>query len=176
MSRTEGKLNPQITDAFVTKGGVRITRTVVTIPVVGAIEPVIEALDSRRGVVLASSYEYPGRYTRWDMGFVDPPLELLGYGRRFVVRALNERGSVLLPQLRRALLDTKGIASARAGDDLVEGFFAEPVGRVPEEERSRRPTLFTVLRAIVDLFAAPEEPHLGLYGAFGYDLVFQFES
>ena len=44
-----------------------------TFPSPSAIEPVIDALDERRGVLLASSYEYPGRYTRWDMGFVDPP-------------------------------------------------------------------------------------------------------
>jgi anthranilate synthase len=32
-----------------------------------------------------------------------------------------------------------------------------------------------VLRAIVALFRHREDPHLGLYGAFGYDLAFQFE-
>ena len=78
MSSDEGRINPQVTDSYVTNGGVRVTRTIVSIPVQGAIEPVIDALDARRGVVLASSYEYPGRYTRWDMGFVDPPLELRG--------------------------------------------------------------------------------------------------
>jgi anthranilate synthase len=32
-----------------------------------------------------------------------------------------------------------------------------------------------VLRALIELFRHPHEPHLGLYGAFGYDLAFQFE-
>ena len=49
----------------------------IAIPVKNAIEPVIDALDGHRGALLASSYEYPGRYTRWDMGFVDPPLVLV---------------------------------------------------------------------------------------------------
>jgi hypothetical protein len=31
------------------------------------------------------------------------------------------------------------------------------------------------LRALGELFASPDDQHLGLYGAFGYDLVFQFE-
>jgi anthranilate synthase len=31
------------------------------------------------------------------------------------------------------------------------------------------------VRALVDLFYSAEEGHLGLYGAFGYDLAFQFE-
>ena len=47
--------------------------------------------------------------------------------------------------------------------------------RFPEEERSRQPSVFSVLRALVELFASPEDEHLGLYGAFGYDLAFQFE-
>ena len=32
-----------------------------------------------------------------------------------------------------------------------------------------------MLRAIVDLFRAEEDAHLGFYGAFGYELAFQFE-
>jgi anthranilate synthase len=35
--------------------------------------------------------------------------------------------------------------------------------------------VFSVLRALVDLFAHRDEAQLGLYGAFGYDLAFQFE-
>ena len=50
----------------------------------------------------------------------------------------------------------------------------EPSGTFTEEERSRRPTVFTALREIMALFAGPD-PHLGLFGAFGYDLAFQFE-
>ena len=34
--------------------------------------------------------------------------------------------------------------------------------------------MFTALREITAAFAC-EDPHLGLYGAFGYDLAFQFE-
>ena len=47
--------------------------------------------------------------------------------------------------------------------------------RFSEEQRSRQPSVFSVLRALVDLFGSAEDQHLGLYGAFGYDLVFQFE-
>lgn len=55
------------------------------------VEDLVEALDSRRGVLLTSSYEFPGRYARWTLGFSDPPLELSGTGRDFRVRALNDR-------------------------------------------------------------------------------------
>ena len=37
------------------------------------------------------------------------------------------------------------------------------------------PSVFTVLRAITALFRTDEDPNLGLYGAFGYDLAFQFD-
>lgn len=55
-------------DSYLTGGGIRVHRTVEPILIANAIEPIVDALDARRGVLLASSYEYPGRYTRWDMG------------------------------------------------------------------------------------------------------------
>src|SRR5690606_31105532 len=61
------------------------------------------------------------------------------------------------------------------GDRLVALDVAEPGRVLAEEERSRVPTVFTVLRALVDLFRSPEDSNLGLYGAFGYDLAFQFD-
>lgn len=161
---------------YVTGGGVRIHRTVENIPVPGAVEPLIDALDARRGVLLASSYEYPGRYTRWDIGFVDPPLELSARARDFVVRALNERGTVLLAAIEGALSACDAVLSCELGGDRVEGTVREPGGRVPEEQRSRQPTVFSVIRALIDLFASEEDEHLGLYGAFGYDLALQFEQ
>src|SRR5215470_15268411 len=90
-------------DRYTTRGGVVVHRTVDDIPVDGAIEPVIDRLDAHRGVLLASSYEYPGRYTRWDIGFVDPPLALVARGREFRLSALNARGRVLLPPIARVL-------------------------------------------------------------------------
>ena len=50
----------------------------------------------------------------------------------------------------------------------------EPSGLVAEEDQSRGPTVFTALREVIAAFAG-DDPHLGLYGAFGYDLAFQFE-
>jgi anthranilate synthase len=56
----------------------------------------------------------------------------------------------------------------------VEVIIPEPDGLVAEEDRSRRPTVFSALREVIAAFAG-DDPHLGLYGAFGYDLAFQFE-
>lgn len=162
--------------SYVTTGGVRVERTTESVPVEGAVEPIVDALDARRGVLLTSSYEYPGRYTRWDLGFVDPPLAIAASERSFAIEALNERGVVLLPALADAVARLDAVAGTeRDGDSVVRGEVAPPTRRFREEERSRQPSVFSVLRGIVDLFASPEEGHLGLYGAFAYDLVFQFE-
>ncbi len=162
------------TDRYVTRGGVAVRRTIEDVPVADAVEPVCSALDRHRGALLASSYEYPGRYTRWDLGFVDPPVALTAWGRRFRVEALNARGRVLLPAIARASA-IPHVARLEAVDDGLEGEVGVPTGRFAEEDRSRQPSVFSVLRALVELFFHPGEPHLGLYGAFGYDLAFQFE-
>jgi anthranilate synthase len=164
-----------MSDRYTTRGGLRVERTIHEIPVDGAIEPVLDALDARRGVLLASSYEYPGRYTRWDLGFVDPPLALVARERTFRVEALNARGRVLLPAIAAALAPRGAVAALAREEDALAGSVRAPAGPFAEEERSRQPSVFSVLRALIDLFASPEDPHLGLYGAFGYDLAFQFE-
>jgi len=164
-----------VTDRYLTRGGVAVRRTIEDVPVRNAIEPIVSALDERRGALLASSYEYPGRYTRWDLGFVDPPVALTARGRRFRAEALNPRGRVLLPALARVLSTLDAVATLETRDDGLDGEVRVAAGRFPEEERSRQPSVFSLLRALVDLFFHEGEPHLGLYGAFGYDLAFQFE-
>src|SRR4029453_13934775 len=164
-----------IATTYETAGGIRVHRTVEEIPVENATEPVVQALDTHRGVLLASSYEYPGRYTRWDMGFVDPPLALTARNRDFRVEALNARGRVLLAPVASALRSLDAVERVSAADDSLEGAIGAPAGRFVEEDRSRQPSVFSLLRALGALFRHPDEPHLGLYGAFGYDLAFQFE-
>ena len=45
----------------------------------------------------------------------------------------------------------------------------------PEEERSKQPSAFSILRALLDEFRHPLASRLALVGAFGYDLLFQFD-
>ena len=145
------------------------------------IEDLVDRLDESRGVLLSSSYEYPGRYTRWDMGFADPPLVITSRAQDIWVDALNERGTVLLEPVHETLATlgtAAGIVDLRHEPGHAHGAVACRVERADrrfeEEERSRQPSTFTVVRALVDLFSC-DDPHLGLYGAFGYDLAFQFE-
>ncbi|MDX1512825.1 MAG: anthranilate synthase component I [Gammaproteobacteria bacterium] len=160
---------------YETAGGIRVSREEMPQRYAGGADPIAGALDTRRGVLLTSSFEYPGRYTRWDIGFVDPMIEFIACGRRFSLHALNERGGVLLPAMTRALETCDAVASLESGDGIVRGSVRESTEAFPEELRSKQPTVFSVLRAIIDLFRADEDAHLGFYGAFGYELAFQFE-
>ncbi len=159
----------------VTRGGIRVSCDVEAVDGGESLEKLTAALDARRGVLLASSYEYPGRYTRWDMGFVDPPLVVTARGREARVEALNARGRVLLPPIARAFESLPAVEALGEAPDALRVTTREPVGRFPEEERSKQPSVFSLLRSLVDLFYSDADPHLGLYGAFGYDLAFQFE-
>ena len=59
---------------YVTAGGVGVTRQSFTVEDAhGATEALVDALDDRRGVLMHSSYEFPGRYARWTVGFSDRP-------------------------------------------------------------------------------------------------------
>ncbi len=158
-----------------TQGGIDIRRSIESIPLQDAIEPIIDGLNSQRGVLLASSYEYPGRYTRWDIGFVNPPLSLSCRQRKFRLSALNERGQILLPGLARAFEALPVLASSERNESHISGTVREVESRFAEEQRSKQPSIFSLLRALIELFASDEDANLGLYGAFGYDLAFQFE-
>jgi anthranilate synthase len=158
-----------------TNGGVQVRRQSREVAVDAAVEHIVEELDDHCGVLLTSRYEYPGRYTHWDLGFVNPPLQLVSRERTVWLRALNVRGRVLLPAIERAIAGLDAVEDM-ASDEVGLTALIQPVSeRFPEEQRSRQPSVFSVLRAIVSLFYGCEDSHHGLYGAFGYDLAFQFE-
>jgi anthranilate synthase len=162
-------------ERFVTAGGITITRERQPTPYHDAIDGYIDGLDSRRGAVFSSNYEYPGRYTRWDTAIIDPPLVISARGREMRIEALSGRGEVLLPTLGRALERLAEIRIEETGRKLIRLEVKKP-GRVfTEEERSRGPSVFSLLRAITALFQTGDDSNLGLYGAFGYDLAFQFD-
>ncbi|PHK93232.1 anthranilate synthase component I [Pseudoroseomonas rhizosphaerae] len=163
------------TPSYRTQGGVIIHRHSEATEAEGAREALARRLDRQRGVLLSSSFEFPGRYTRWDLGFADPPLMVTARGRSVRIVALNGRGGVLLPAIAAALRPMPELAAFTESADEIALCVRAPEAALPEEERSRLPSVFSVLRALRDLFASAEDPHLGLYGAFGYDLVFQFE-
>ena len=160
---------------YLTVGGIAITRTARLEPQSDAIAALASKLDERLGVLLTSSFEYPGRYTRRDIGFCNPALSFTGRQRGFEVRACNERGAVLVPAIASALRACDAVESLEENAGAATGTVRVSDEWFPEELRGRQPTLFSVVRALIDLFRSPEDIHIGLYGAFGYELAFQFD-
>jgi anthranilate synthase len=104
-------------------------------------------------------------------------LVLESSGRKFSVKALNTRGQVLLKAVLQTVQALPALepASFKHSDTELSATVKQVEGRFPEEERSQQHSIFSVVRSIVSLFKSDVDPQLGLYGAFGYDLTFQFE-
>ncbi|WP_377274787.1 anthranilate synthase [Rhizobium sp. R86522] len=163
-------------EAYQTRGGVTVTRRRRPTPYGDAISTYVDKLDERRGAVFSSNYEYPGRYTRWDTAIVDPPLGISSFGRKVWIEAYNGRGEALLAMIAAALASVDDLALGARTATRLDLDVKLPSRVFTEEERSKMPTVFTVLRAITALFYSEEDAAIGLFGAFGYDLAFQFDA
>lgn len=161
---------------YVTAGGITVSRQSTPADYATAIDTTLDRVNISRGAVLSSNYEYPGRYTQWDMAIVDPPLGIEANGRDVILTAYNARGKVLMGAILPALKAEPLIADVVEHGEHVTLHVPKADRIVTEEERSRAPTVFTVVRTIMDLFKADEDDKIGLYGAFGYDLAFQFDD
>lgn len=161
---------------YATKSGVSVVRSQddAASYTVG-LQHVLNDLDRYRGFYLASGYEYPGRYSRWDIASVCPPVEIVAWQRNVEFRPLNPRGKVLCEVFAAILANHPHWERFSGGPDGISGLLLPLPPRFPEEERSKQPSLFSVLRALVEEFRHPEDDKLGLVGAFGYDLLFQFD-
>ena len=105
------------------------------------------------------------------------------------MRALNDRGKVLCQIISSEIAKDSDLFEIRTNsEDEVSGTIRATDAYFPEEERSKQPSemtkiklphnilgIFSLVRAIKGIFSSPEATQLGLYGAFGYDLAFQFE-
>ena len=130
---------------------------------------------SQRGIYLSSGYEYPGRYSRWDIVSVRPPLELIGFQREVTFRPLNDRGAAINRMLATVLRDHPHWDDFAEENGALHGTLKPMPKLFPEEERSKQPSVFSVLRALTREFRNENDDKLAFAGAFGYDLLFQFE-
>jgi anthranilate synthase len=164
------------THAYQTRGGITIHRASVAVDYADATDELIRTLDQQPGVLLSSSSDIPGRYTRWDMGFSAPPLRVCSSARNMDLTALNQRGMVLLSLMMANFAARDELVDLQRDNEHLRFTVAPALPVVLEEERTRQRSVFTVLRLLLDQFFSEEDPYLGLYGAFGYELAFQFES
>ncbi len=160
---------------YTTQHGIEVTRTLSKAPFRKGLAHLLRELDTHRGFYLSSGYEYPGRYSRWDIASVRPALEILAFGRDMQFRPLNVRGEILNRMLLAALADHPHWESFDFRGGALHGRLRPLPELFPEEERSKQPSAFSILRALIEEFHNEKDSRLALVGAFGYDLLFQFD-
>lgn len=161
---------------YQTGSGLTVFRASVRADYEDAADAIQSALDCRRGALFSSGFEFPGRYTRWDIGFTNPPLVIEARGRQLAIEALNARGRLLLAMLQAPVAACEAVTAIETAADILQVRLAPPRPILFEEDRSRQFTVFSVLRDLIAFFRSDEDDCLGLYGAFGYELAFQFEA
>jgi anthranilate synthase len=164
---------PQL--SYTTPHGITVTRTSSKIPFARGLDKLLKELDTKRGIYLSSGYEYPGRYSRWDIACVAPCLEIVGRERTLAIGALNQRGEVLIDLLRPLVWEHPHWTASLFKTHALTLELKPLPEKFPEEERSKQPSPFSLLRTLVQEFRNPEDSRLALVGAFGYDLLLQFD-
>jgi anthranilate synthase len=173
MNRAIFSLPAEVT--FQTARGLTVTRHIEHFSGGAALDQLIELLDRRRGVVLSSGTTVPGRYESFDFGFADPPLRLESTGYNFFIEALNPRGKTLVAFLGDALKEKCVEITERSATRLAGKIIRDDAPAL-EDQRTRRASMISLVRDIVASMAYGDDGLFGLYGAFAYDLVFQFED
>src|SRR6478736_4844325 len=159
-----------------TRGGLLVSRSVEHFTGdAKRLDDLIDLLDRRSGVVLSSGTTVPGRYESFDLGFSDPPLRLETTGPDFSLQALNARGEVLIAFLGDVLREPCVVITEKAAGRLA-GHIVRGAAPVDEDQRTRRASVMSLVRDLVAALGANDDPILGLFGAFAYDLVFQIED
>lgn len=139
------------------------------------LDHLVDGLDKNKGLYMASDTDYPGRYSRWDIGFDRPPLEILGHTDKTVFRALNARGARILDLLQSFFerLSDPAFTTARNDRTEITCTILKTDKIFSEEERSRQPSPLSPLRLFMRE-AETSDNFGGFYGAFAYDLLFCF--
>lgn len=162
---------------IITNSGIKIIRKETKIDAQQGISFLIDYLEINRGMFLSSGTEYPGRYSRWETGFCNPPIEVIAYFDKVIFKPLNQRGLVLAAIFSEILQDENvGQYNVSKDGDKIVVQINHSNEIFKEEDRSKQPSVLSPIRTILNAFKNNEQDALGFYGAFGFDLLFQFEK
>jgi anthranilate synthase len=152
---------------WTTKAGLKVRRASEVLRDGSLIQESLEnSLDYHRGMLIFRGSDLA-------IGYQDPPLEITVRGSKITVRALNPRGRVLLRFLTPPLVQSLNVINA--DQDRLDGTVTATREVFAEEDRTRHAGVFAAVRGLIDAMSSPADGLLGLYGAFGYDLIFQLE-
>src|ERR1700730_17327832 len=162
-------------ESYSTPSGITVVRSISRVAYSRGLHGLLRKLDTQRGIYFSSGYEYPERYSRWDVAALAPPLELIATGREFRIQALNDRGAALAGMLAPVLRDHPHWETFETSPGVIRAMLKPLPSHFTEGERSKQPSPFSVLRALLTEFKNPLAGRLALAGAFGYDLLLQFD-
>ena len=140
------------TSHYLTSKGAGIYRAATAADYGTAVSTLARKLNDTPGVLLSSGIEFPGRYSRWDIGFSDPPLRISAVERTMTFEALNQRGEIILAFLNTLFADDSDVGSFDAGVARSHLHIKAPEAVIYEEDRTRQCSVFTVLRTIISAF------------------------
>src|SRR5215831_13593018 len=123
--------------SYTSRSGITVERIESSVPFQRGLDHVLRKLDVQRGIYLSSGYEYPGRYSRWDIASIAPPLEITATDREIALRPLNTRGEALNRILEPVLAAHPHWESFRFQQGALYGTLKPLSGLFPEEERSK---------------------------------------
>lgn len=154
----------------------KITYTDTSLPYTpDSLDFLVHDLDRKKGIYMASGTDYPGRYSRWDIGFENPPVEVTGYADCTEFLALNDRGERILSQIHQIFNEHPDNAFhvQAISPRLLRCLIARSDLPFTEEARSQQPSPLSPLRHLMRCIKGADD-FAGFYGAFKYDLLFSF--
>ena len=90
---------------LLSKNGIKLDISFDQIDYATGIDFIVDKLDKTCGMYLSSGIDYPGRYSRWELGFLNPPLEFIAIENSVWIKSLNPKGDAIL-ELFTPLLST----------------------------------------------------------------------
>ena len=175
---------------LLSKSGIKLDIDFQEINYASGIEFIVEKLDKNCGMYLSSGVDYPGRYSRWELGFFNPPVELVAIENSVCINSLNPKGDVILEIFSSILANQKQLEiNDKDSSKIKLNINIKQDNKIfPEEKRSLQPSVFSILRCLLEEFEQAFKSAnntsfsdiggvpFGFYGAFGYELLFQFEK
>jgi anthranilate synthase len=142
-------------EKYTTPSGIVVSRTISNVAFSRGLRGLLKKLDTQRGIYLSSGYEFPGRYSRWDIAAVAPPLEIVAKGRDVTIAALNPRGEALVQMLEPVLAPHPHWEHFSNQNSALIGRLKPLPALFPEEQRSKQPSAFSIVRALLQEFKHP---------------------
>ncbi len=162
---------------YTTETGITIHRVHYQINETRSLETLKQDLNTNAGAIFISNYEYPDKYTQWNIGFKNPPLVIESKGKQFTIKVLNSCGEILLDIIWDHLKNNRDlIYLTQKQGHHISGEIKETNQIFSEEERLKKPSVMNLVKSIRHIFYDRRDNILGLYGSFGYDLIFGFED